>query len=334
MKIIITGATGFLGQYLVKELAPFCEKLFVLGRRSAPESSHQFPSVEFVQIDLTDTHLVETFKKKSPHLFEVDVIIHAAALYDIQAGYDKAFLQNVFVTQNMLNLAKHCSKLKSFYYISTIAVGDDSSFFLEENALPRRKRFNDHYSKTKYLAEKIVRESKLGCSLRIIRPGIIVGDSQTGHMPKGDGPYFFMDALKKHLHLLKGIALLPLPYNPSTTLPIIPVDHCARFISLIVQRDSHENELKTYHLISTEIPTVQEFLDEINRALGLRVRYLPVVKNPIHSSLLKLLGIPKELTSFMFSRLSYDKTRTESELPEILESKFSDYKDTLFSYLA
>lgn len=328
MKILITGGTGFLGSYLVRELATFADHILVLGRTKTDVFSN-LPNVEFIRADLTDPQMAQSLPECA---FLVDVIIHAAALYDIKSSYDKAFLQNVFATQNMIGLAKKCRNLKALYTISTIAVGDEHSFYLEEDFLPNRKTFSDYYSQTKYLAEKMIRESDLEIPVRIIRPGIIIGDSKTGVMPKGDGPYYFMDALKKHSLLIRGLPYLPLPYNPNTKLPIIPVDHCARFISLLVKRDQFQQELKTYHLISAEVPTVREFLGDINRALGLKVEYLPVPKNPLHNGILKLIGIPTELVAFMFSKLSYDKTRTNKELPEIEESRYSEYKEKLFSY--
>lgn len=329
MKILITGGTGFLGQYLVKELQRSAEKIFVLARHQT-NVFKDCKNVEYVQADLTDPQLHSALEER---VLNVDIIIHLAALYDIKASYDKAYLQNVFATQNMLRLSKSCPRLKAFYYVSTIAVGDDQSFSLEEDVFPLRKRFNDFYSQTKYLAEKMMRESSFHVPLRIIRPGIIIGDSVTGHMPKGDGPYYFMDALKKHALIIKALPYLPLPYHPSTKLPIIPVDHCARAFSLLIKRDNFQEQLKTYHLISSEVPTVGEFLADINHALNLKVMYVPVPKNPIHNTVLKFLGIPTELVAFMFSRLSYDKTRTKRELPELEESRYSSYKDKIFSYL-
>jgi hypothetical protein len=92
--------------------------------------------------------------------------------------------------------------------------------------------------------------------------------------------------------------------------------------------------VKTYHLISAEVPTTSEFLTDVNKVLHIQTKYIPVLKNPLHNSLLNLLGIPKELIPFMFSKLSYDKTRTIEELPELAESTYSSYKEKLFLYLA
>lgn len=329
MKILITGGTGFLGQYLVRNLAREGHTQTLLGRTKSDLFS-DLAQCEFFRVDLSDpqAHLA-----LEDCLFSADVIIHLAALYDIRAGYDKAFMHNVVGTQNALKIAKRCKNLKAFYAISTIAVGDETSFYLGEDELPLRKSFGDAYSQTKYLAEKLVRESSGDFPVRILRPGIIVGDSQSGFMPKADGPYYFMDAFKKYLPLVKAMKVLPLPYNPSTKIPLIPVDHCASAIAALVNRDDYSPETKGYHLISEDVPTVAEFLSDMAFKLDLKTEFIPVKENPLHHHLLKWMGVPTELVRFMFSRLSYDKTRTNVELPELQESRYSEYKKNLFSYL-
>jgi thioester reductase-like protein len=330
MNIFITGATGFLGQYLIRELSPNFETIYILSRNSQFTGFNDLPNVKIVKGDITQLEIIEDIMMRDLVLEESDFVIHAAALYDLKASHSDCYLQNVVGTQNTLQLVKKMKKLKAFYYISTIAVGDDQSFFLEENHLPIRKKFNDFYSETKYFAEKIVRETQHLGAIRIIRPGIIIGDSKTGKMDKIDGPYYFIEAMKKYSSLLKSIPFIPLSFNPRTKIPIIPVDHCARYISLLIGRNLGVPELKTYHLISNEVPSVKEFLDDLNEAFGIKTQYIPVFKNPMHNSVLKLLGIPKELVPFMFSKLSYDKTRTIEELPEMHESTYSTYKSILF----
>ncbi|MDD4972930.1 MAG: SDR family oxidoreductase [Bacteriovorax sp.] len=330
MKILITGATGFLGQYLVRELSSKFESIYILSRNSSFQGLSDLANVQLVKGDITQLEIIEDQKMRDQLLAECDFVLHAAALYDLKACHSDCYLQNVVGTQNTIHFVKKMKKLKAFYYISTIAVGDDQSFFLEEDHLPLRKHFDDFYSETKYLAEIMVRELHSMGAVRIIRPGIIIGDSLTGKMDKTDGPYYFIHAMEKYSTLLKSIPFIPLSFNPRTKIPLIPVDHCARYISLLISRDTGAPELKTYHLVSNEIPTVKEFLIDLNKAFGVKTLYFPVLRNPIHDSLLKLLGIPRELVPFMFSKLSYDKTRTIEELPEIQESTYSTFKSILF----
>lgn len=333
MKIFITGATGFLGKYLVEELSADFEVIYVLTRNTDFCGFNHHKNVKLIKGDITNLAIVDNSEDFEDIISECDYVVHAAALYDMSAGHADSYLQNIVGTQNTLRLIKKMKHCKAFYYLSTIAVGDDDAYFLEEDHLPERKKFSSFYAETKYHAEKMVREADLKTPKRIIRPGILIGDSVTGEMPKIDGPYYFISALKKFKHVLKALPFIPLSFNPRTKLPIIPVDHCARYIALLIKRDDGLNLTKTYHLISDEIPSLKEFLDDLNESLGLKLQYIPVMKNPLHKNILNLLGIPKELMPFMFSKLSYDKTRTHNELPELKMSLYSAYKNKLFREL-
>ena len=332
MNILITGATGFLGGYLIRELASQYENIYVVSRSGQSSKFNEYPNVKCIKGDITHLEVLSLEdSEKSKILDSIDVVLHAAALYDLSATYSQCFLQNVVGTQNILHLLKGMKNLKAFYYISTIAVGDPEVYFLDENQLPSRNTFGDAYSETKYLAEQVVRENvNERFVTRVIRPGIIIGDSVTFEMEKIDGPYYFLEAFKKYSHLLKYTPIVPLSFNPRSKLPIIPVDHCAHFIKLLIERDNHEINLKTYHLVSSEIPTLMEFLRDLNKKFGVKTHYFPVKENRMHNSLLKLLGIPKEVLPFMFSRISYDKTSTLEDLPEIKESTYSTFKNILF----
>lgn len=332
MNILITGATGFLGGYLIRELAELYETIYVVSRKGQTSKFSEFPNVKFIKGDVTNLEVLSIDEVTRTELLDsIDVVLHAAALYDLSASYTDCFLQNVVGTQNIIHLLKGMKNLKAFYYISTIAVGDPEVFFLEENQLPKRKKFGDAYSETKYLAEQVVRDNvNERFVTRILRPGIIIGDSVTLEMEKADGPYYFIEAFKKHSYLLKYISIVPLSFNPRSKLPIIPVDHCAHFIKLLIERDSYSQSLKTYHLISSEIPTLMEFLKDLNKKFDVKTHYFPVKENAVHNSLLKFLGIPEEVLPFMFSRISYDKTSTLEDLPEIKDSTYSTFKSILF----
>ena len=331
MKVFITGGTGFLGKKLVLELAKESEKIYILTRKGRIPEFENLSNVILIKGDITSPEVVLNAADRKIIRDEVTHVIHAAAFYDLQASHNECYLQNVVGTQNVLHFLKSIDHLKSFFYVSTIAVGDDQNDFLEENSLPVRHKFSDHYSKTKYLAESLVRDfsSQLNCKMIIMRPGIIVGDSQHGVIEKIDGPYYFINAFKKYHKLLQNLKIAPLGFNPHSKIPIIPVDHCAFFILLIIKRENQCQNLDTFHLISDEIPSVQEFLDDLKQIFNLKTRFIPIPKNVISDSLLKMFGIPKEVIPFMFSKLSYDKTVVNRVIPEISTSKYLLYKDAL-----
>ena len=332
MNILITGGTGFLGKYLIRELASQFENIYVVSRKGQLSTPNIHSNVKCLKGDVTHLEVLTLEgEERSRILDSIDVVVHAAALYDLSANYADCFIQNVVGTQNILHLLKSIKNLKSFYYISTIAVGEPDLFYLDENQLPKREKFKDAYSETKYIAEQFVRDNINNHYVtRIIRPGIIIGDSVTFEMEKIDGPYYFLEAFKKYSHLLKFTPIIPLSFNPRSKIPIIPVDHCAHYIKLLIERDNYKNRLKTYHLISSETPNLIEFLSDLNNKFKVKTHYFPVQANVIHNSLLKTLGIPEEVLPFMFSRTSYDKTSTLEDLPEIKNSTYSTFKKILF----
>lgn len=324
MNYFITGASGFLGKYLIKELSKLSHKLYLLSRN--PPANDLEGDVQWVKGDITSPDIIEDPHIREDLLSKIDIVIHAAALYDLKGSYSDCFLHNVVGTQNMIRLLYKMKCLKSFFYISTIAVADESQFYLYEDALPDRNQFNDYYSQTKYISEEIVRKHSNNFPIRIIRPGVIVGDSVSGQIDKFDGPYYFINAIKKNISIIRKLPFMPLSYNPRTLMPIIPVDHCASMVSLLCTRDNFLPELKTYHLISEEIPSIRQFLEDLRSTHCYQCTFLPVDRNFILDKVLSAFSIPEQIIPFMFSKLTYDKTRTNQDLPELKLSRYSDYK--------
>jgi thioester reductase-like protein len=332
MKILLFGGTGFLGKYLVKELSAFASQIYIVTRNKNSQLFKDYAKVTLVSGDITDIEVIKDQNIKNQILAECDLVIHAAALYDLTACYEDLYLHNVVGTQNVLQLLKKAEKLKAFYYVSTIAVVDEqsTSIIIDEVTLPERTVFHDDYSKTKYFAEKMVRQSLPNTAVRIIRPGAIVGDSLTGEIENINGPYYFVELLKKFRNLLKAMAIFPLTFNPETLLHFIPVDHVANLISLLIKRDEYSREIKTYHLVCIDPPSTQKFINDISQDLGIATKFYPIPQNKVFSLVMPLLKIPKEIIPFMFSKISYDKTLTLKDLPELKNSKYADFKKIFF----
>ena len=238
----------------------------------------------------------------------------------------------MFGTQNIIHLLKNIKKCDSFFYVSTVAIADPNQYFLEEDSFPERTHFEDAYSETKYMAEKLVRENLSSkFKTRIFRPAIVIGDSNGKKMSKIDGPYIFIETFKKYQHVLKSLPIIPLCFNPRAKLSIIPVDHCAKAMAKIIKVDQSDAQVKTYHLVSHDLPTISEFLADLSKQLGIKSRFFPVKRNIFHQTLLNQTGIPKEVIPFMFSRISYDKSNTIELCPELAESSYDAFKSILLN---
>lgn len=146
MRILITGATGFIGRHLVARLASEHE-LYALVRQT-PSTPH--PTVHYLQQDLTAPLNRELLPK------QVDAIIHQAAVIDTDAVDDVTpFLVNVVATWRLLGYAAQAA-VRTFIHASTGGVyGCRNEPFRESDPLNPM----DLYSLTKAQAELAVQSA-------------------------------------------------------------------------------------------------------------------------------------------------------------------------------
>lgn len=338
-KIVITGATGFLGKELLKQLDREDLEIILLARRI--DSSIKLKAkTHWVLGDITQPDVVNDDQYKKL-LLEADTVLHAAAYYDLKGSYNDCFLSNVVGTRNLLNFYKSAKKLKSFHYISTIAVIDPvGAENVLEDVLPERKKFTDYYSQTKYSAEKMFRDFEFNdhkVAKFIYRPGVIVCASDNPKNFKEDGPYYFAKVLKKFRPILNFIPHLILSYDAKASLPIVPVDHVAKFIVKSLNRNKSSLEqiqqTRTYHLVSDGLPTIPVFLEEILNELGINTGVKNTNIDIINNHLLTKIGIPKQTIPFMFHRHSYDKSNCYKDFEGGFDSHYKDFQVVLLKSL-
>lgn len=165
-KVLITGANGFVGFYLVQQL--LSSNYFVIATGKG-ECRLPFWSENFIYetLDFTNAKEVKTiFEKHRP-----DSIVHSGAMSkpdECELNKDAAFLTNVTGTVNLLH---HSSILKSFFiFLSTdfIFSGDEGMYKEEDVAGPV-----NYYGKTKVLAEAEVMNYSYDWS--IVRTVLVYG---------------------------------------------------------------------------------------------------------------------------------------------------------------
>ncbi len=340
MKVLLTGGTGFLGNYLVDLLSEKSDELYLLVRSKNFEKLQRkyqnFSRIKIIVGDISDPNLINGIDKKSELIRDVDTIIHAAAYYDLEGSYSDCFMYNVEGTQNVLYFAQQCENLKSFHYISTIAVsGNFSGVFLEDD-LDIGQSFSNHYAKTKFDAEKLVRSWTSGdiCK-RIYRLGILVGNSKNGEISRVDGPYYFFQALgqwSKKISFLKKLKIIPLPFDPKSIFPIIPVDDAASVVLKGVFSKNKQFKTRTYHILSQKCPTLRDLIMDTFQAFGFAAYPLALPKSPLNSILVKKIGLPKQLLAYMYGNVQFDEKNLKQDFSCLERNLYSGYKDTMFDF--
>ena len=178
MKIVITGATGFLGSRLLESLASSesgAMEVIAIGRTLKPNSTVEASNIRYQLGDLEE----EAFVNDS--LRGADVVVHAAAL-SAQMGPEGAFKRaNVQVTQHVVNACESQS-VKRLIYISSPSVYfqfKDQLNISENDALPAPI---NGYAQTKREAECLVMASKVPHI--IFRPRALIGRGDTVIIPR------------------------------------------------------------------------------------------------------------------------------------------------------
>lgn len=178
MKIIVSGATGFLGKRLVQVLAERGHTVIGLGRNKAVGEELEKIGAFFSAIDLSQTLELEKI------IAGADQVIHCAAMSTPWGKYGDFYAANVEGTQSILKASSQ-GRIGRFIHVSTPSLYVEKSDKLnigETDPLP--EPIND-YAKTKLMAEKEVdKYFKQGLEAITIRPQGIFGVGDPHILPR------------------------------------------------------------------------------------------------------------------------------------------------------
>lgn len=177
-RVLVTGATGFLGGHLARRLArdPDIEVVGT-GRNARFGVELERESVRFAPVDLGDRPGLERL------LSGVDTVVHSAALSTAWASRSAYWAANVTGTQNLIEAAAFAG-VRRFMHISTPAVlsVEEHQYNLNEET-PYPERFTSTYGESKAAAERIV-ASFSGLETAIVRPKAIYGPGDNALLPR------------------------------------------------------------------------------------------------------------------------------------------------------
>jgi len=286
MKILVSGATGFIGRNLVKELVKRGNEVYCLVRRISPrvnflkeidtgDNEYKSPRLNLIYGDITD--------KESLAKIEGDfkVFFHCAGAVE-NRNWRRLYMVNVKGTENVCELALRLGVERLIYLSSVAVVSGNSEVPLYED-LPYKS--TNLYGESKIEAEKKVLDArKKGLRVCILRPCMVYGREE---------PHL----LNLLLFLLK-YRLFPLLEEGKHLWHLVYIGNLINALILALNNDKLLE--KVFFVADEDILTVKEVLFTLCGAIGAKPPFsLPNRFTPL------LLSLPyfKKLKFFLKDRV-------------------------------
>ena len=336
MSYFVTGGTGFIGHNLIELLLKRRGKVYVLVRKGSMEKLQKLKSrwgkaadkIVPVTGDLTKPRLGISKKKCEELAGKIDHVFHLAAIYDMKADEASQEITNNKGTLNAVRFAETV-KAKRFHHVSSIAAAGLYPGVFREDMFKEAVGLNNPYFRTKHESEGIVREK---CSIpwRVYRPGIVVGNSETGEIDKIDGPYYFFKLIQKMRKALP--SWMPTIGLEGGRLNIVPVDFVVKAMDHIAHLRGQDG--KCFHLTDPNPQRIGEVLNIFSEAahapqmtMRLDARLFNYIPAAIKQGLMMLpparrisrqvlndLGMPADVLKFINYPTRFDSRETEAAL--------------------
>ncbi len=246
-KILVTGAAGFLGSHVTRQLAARGADVRVLLRPSSSNRAIADLPLEYVTGDLRDLASLDRA------LAGIQKVFHVAADYRLWSKRSQdIYDSNVGGTKNLLEAAKRAG-VEQFIYTSTVAtIAVDRPEPPNEFADAKLEEMVGHYKRSKWLAEReVLNAAKSGFPAIVAMPTTPVGPWDWKPTPTG----------KIILDFLNG----KMPGYVETGLNFVGVEECAAGHILI----SEKGMVGERYLLGSENLTLKAVLDILSQITGL-----------------------------------------------------------------
>jgi thioester reductase-like protein len=265
---------------------------------------------------------------------ELDLIHHCAQVSYLGVDPKTAEQVNVGGAREVIELARACTELKALVHHSAALVAGDRQGLVLEEELDRGQSFRNVVEETKARAEKLMRAASTRVPVVVLRPSVVVGDSQTGEVDRFDGVYLLILLIVTS----PPDFALPLPGRGDAPLNIVPIDYVAR-AALELGRDPRAVG-RTFHVVDPAPLTVRKVFERVAAAGGRRAPRGFIPAN-LTKALLRTPGIerfaksPRALLETLGTPVTYSSANTDELLAGrgIVCPPFESYVERLVDYV-
>jgi amino acid adenylation domain-containing protein/thioester reductase-like protein len=283
-RIFLTGATGFVGSFLLHELLQqtqatiYClvraqnfaeayQKLQTSLEQNIGKKTEFYTRIVPVVGDLAKPRLGLTESQFQSLANSMDAIYHSGASVNLLYPYPSLRDVNVIGTHEILKLAS-CGQTKPLHYLSTLDVFESVAatgirVIYEQDAITQGQGLSGGYAQSKWIAEQLVTQAAArGLPICIYRPGLVTGHSQSGYSNTED----------LVCRLVKSFIQLQQAPDLDLMVDMTPVDYASQaIVHLSLQPKSLG---QAFHLVNPQPFPLNQLVTALNK-VGYLIQQVP-----------------------------------------------------------
>jgi thioester reductase-like protein len=289
--LLVTGATGLLGRYLMRDLLLKGQPLAVLVRKSRKhdprerieaamrtwerELNRSLPRPVVLPGDIADAEFSLSAEDLKWARANCSSLLHnAASLSFVTTGrHSEPYATNVDGTRHVLEFCRQAG-IRRFFHVSTAYVCGKRTGVIRESELNLGQEYANCYEESKVESEEMVRSAAHLDSVTVFRPAIIVGDSQTGITFTYHNLYVMLQIAYT---LVNGMGspnftgkfaapMVQFNVDGSERKNLVPVDWVSEAMARVMLNSALHD--KTYHLTPRLPVTMRLVRDVFEEAIG------------------------------------------------------------------